>query len=213
MDTRIDLHRYDDEIKVLKEKLRLKPPEKDGILFYGSSTMAFWRKDDKCYKLMHPLPLVNNGFGGATTEELLYYYQLLVLPVRPSVMVYYSGANDIEKGYTPEEVIELSHRLFEWSRQDFPGIQFLIIPVKLSPGLTDHHQGFLCNNLFDKYCQSHSDTHILDISSFMNDSTGNLRKDIYVDDMIHHNEKGYNELGALIKPVIKSLYQQSRVTA
>ena len=207
MNTLVDLHRYNNEIKVLQEKLKLKPPEKKGILFYGSSTMAFWRNNDKCYCQMAPLPIINNGFGGATSEELLYYYWQLVLPVKPSVMVYYGGANDLEKGYTPSEVIELTHRLFEWSRQDFPKIQFLIIPVKLSPGLEHIQQkSNICNRLFEEYAQKHNDTYILDLSSLIYDSNGKLRRDIYVEDMIHHNEQGYEELAALVKPLLKEIY-------
>jgi lysophospholipase L1-like esterase len=209
MNTRVDLHRYDNEIKILKERLRLNPPEKNGILFYGSSTMAFWRNNDKCYRQMAPLPVINNGFGGATSEELLYYYQQLVFPVKPSVMVYYGGANDLEKGYAPSEVIELTHRLFEWSRQDFPGIQFLIIPVKLSPGLERIRQeSGICNGLFEEYAQKYADTRVLDISSLIYDSNGKLRMDIYVEDMIHHNEQGYEELAALVKPTLKEIYSK-----
>jgi lysophospholipase L1-like esterase len=171
--------------------------------------MAFWRNNDKCYRQMAPLPIINNGFGGATSEELLYYYHELVSPTRPSVMVYYGGANDLGKGYTPSEAIELTHRLFEWSRQDFPGIQFLIIPVKLSPGAEHIRQGsIICNDLFEKYTREYVDTRVLDISSLIYDSNGKLRVDIYVEDMIHHNEQGYEELAALVKPVLTEIYSK-----
>ncbi|MFA6815455.1 MAG: GDSL-type esterase/lipase family protein [Lentisphaeria bacterium] len=208
MDTKTDLHRFDKQIEGLQKQLESNPPKEGGILFYGSSTMAFWRTDHKCYQQMYPLPITNTGFGGATTEETLYYYLRLVFPVKPSVMLYYTGANDLANGYRPSEVIQLTHRLFEWSRQDFPGIKFLIIPIRLSPGIKlDRNQGVLCNKLFSEYAQNHEDTSLVDIHSLMYDSNAKLRTDIYVADMIHHNEKGYEELAAIVKPMLKKLYE------
>src|ERR1035437_10409683 len=126
MDTRTDLHRFEDQVKEIERQLQVRPPQKGGILFYGSSTMANWRANDWCYTQIAPFPVTNTGFGGSTAEEALYYYHRLVVPIQPSVMVYYEGANDLGNHYTPVEVIETTHRLFEWARQDFPGIKLVL---------------------------------------------------------------------------------------
>jgi lysophospholipase L1-like esterase len=207
MNTKIDLHRFDDQLKQLDEHMRVCPPRKHGILLYGSSTMANWRENDMCYNQLVPLPIENTGFGGSTAEEALYYYHRLVVPFEPSVMAYYEGANDLMNGYTPDEVLMLTHRLFEWSRQDFPGIKFLIVPIKLSPAL-DHirEQGNICNRMFEEYAATHEDTSVLDVNSFLYDDAGNHRREIYVEDMLHHNERGYAEFAELMKPTLEKLY-------
>lgn len=207
MNTKVDLHRFDDQVKDIEKILQSRVPVKDGILFYGSSTMANWRANDMCYKQMAPLPITNTGFGGSTAEEALYYYNKLVLPVKPSVMVYYEGANDLGNNYTPAEVIEMTHRVFEWARQDFPGIQFLIMPIKLSPGI-DHirKEGDICNNMFADYAKGNDDTHILDLTSFLFKDDGSYRTDTYIEDMLHHTEKGYEELATYLKPVLEKIY-------
>ena len=207
MNTKVDLHRFDDQVMELKEMLRKSPPESGGVLFYGSSTMANWRANDMCYKHMKGLPLTNTGFGGSTAEDALYYYRELVFPVKPSVMVYYEGANDLMNNYTPAEVIEMTHRVFEWARQDFPKIQFLIMPIKLSPALQHIiYPGTVCNELFADYASRHDDTHILDLTSFMYKEDGTLRIDTYVEDMLHHTEEGYEELATYVKPVLQKIY-------
>ena len=207
MDTKVDLHRFSDEIEKIERQLDLKPPQKGGILFYGSSTMGNWRVDDMCYNQMAPLPVSNTGFGGATAEEALYYYHRLVFRVRPSVLVYYEGANDLTNKYTPVEVIDISHRLFEWARQDFPNIQFVIMPIKLCPGMhAIESEAKICNELFSEYAEQHDDTRMLDVSSLLYDAKGDYRTDIYLEDMLHHNLKGYEELTALLKPVLKEIY-------
>ena len=207
MDTKVDLHRCEEEIEGIERRLDLKPPKAGGILFYGSSTMGNWRVDDLCYKQMAPLPVANTGFGGATAEETLYYYHRLVFRVRPSILVYYEGANDLTNKYTPAEVIETSHRLFEWARQDFPNIHFVIMPIKLCIGLQAiETDAKICNELFREYAEQYDDTRMLDVSSLLYDENGNYRTDIYVEDMMHHNLKGYEELTALLKPVLEGIY-------
>jgi lysophospholipase L1-like esterase len=209
MSAKVDLHRFDGEIKKLGLDLRRRPPKPGGVLLYGSSTMANWRANDWCYAQLAPFPVTNTGFGGSTAEEALYYYHSLALPVRPSVIVYYEGANDLGNNYTPEEVIDTTHRLFEWCRQDFKGVRFLIIPIKLSPGnKIDHAEGGRCNKLFEEYAGRHKDTGVIDVSSLIYDKDGCQRTDIYVEDMLHHNQKGYEELAALVKAGLEKVYHE-----
>lgn len=212
MDTKIDLHRFDAQIADIEQHWKERPPQKGGILLYGSSTMANWRAENWCYDQLAPFPVANAGFGGSTAEEALYYYHRLVVPVQPSVMVYYEGANDLDKGYSIEDIIATTHRLFEWARQDFPGIRFVIIPMKLSPGLRiEHAVGKLCNESFSAYAEKHADTSMIDVSTLIYSQDGELRTDIYVDDLLHHNRQGYEELSALVKPVLAKLYKNPGV--
>lgn len=211
MDTKVDLHRFDEQLTEIDAILKTRPPQENGVLLYGSSTMANWRKDDMCYTQLAPLPITNTGFGGSTAEEALYYYHRLVVPARPAVMAYYEGANDLMNKYTPEEVIETTRRLFDWAKQDFPGIRFLIVPIKLSPGL-DHirEEGERCNAMFEQFANERDDTEVVDMDPLLYDANGEHRDDIYVEDKLHHNQKGYEELAAILKPrLIEALEKRS----
>ena len=89
----IPVHRFEDQIRAY-EKL---PVETGKVLLYGSSFFAFWgydRAKQQCRDATKgALPVVNHGFGGATVEELLYYYhraaetdpQLFTLDLNPFV--------------------------------------------------------------------------------------------------------------------------------
>lgn len=207
MDTKVDIHRFDVGIKELDEQLKANPSKEGGILLYGSSTMGNWRANDMCYKQLAPLPITNTGFGGSTADEALYYYHKLVLPVKPSVMAYYEGANDLMNNYKPQEIIDTSHHLFEWARQDFPGIKFLIVPIKLCLGLKHiEKESKICNKMFEEYAEKYQDTFYLNLDKFLYDKNGEYRTDIYVEDMLHHTEKGYEELAAFVKPALEKLY-------
>ena len=206
--TRVDLQRFADQVATLETSLRQTPPEPGGILFYGSSTMVHWRADDLLQRQMAPLPVLSTGFGGSTADEALYYYGRLVLPVRPSILVYYEGDNDLGLGYTAAEVLELTHRLFEWSRQDLPGIRFLIIPVKDYPAQdAPKEQLAALNRDFAEYATAQKDTWVADIGPVLQDEQGMTRLDIFEDDNTHYNLKGYQLLAGQVKPILERLVE------
>jgi len=206
--TRVDLQRFADQIATLETSLRQTPPEPGGILFYGSSTMVHWRADDLLQRQMAPLPVLSTGFGGSTADEALYYYGRLVLPVRPSILVYYEGDNDLGLGYTAAEVLELTHRLFEWARQDLPGIRFLIIPVKDYPAQdAPKEQLAALNRDFAEYATAQKDTWVADIGPVLQDEQGMTRLDIFEDDNTHYNLKGYQLLAVQVKPILERLVE------
>ncbi|MHB1355204.1 MAG: GDSL-type esterase/lipase family protein [Anaerolineae bacterium] len=204
--TLIDLARFADQVATLEENMHTSPPAPGGILFYGSSTMAIWRQNNLLKRQMAPLPVLSTGFGGSTAEEALYYYRQLVLPVRPSVLVYYEGDNDLCLGYTPLQILELTHRLFEWTRRDLPGIHFVIIPVKDYPAqIAPKDQLASINQLFLDYAAEYRDTAVVDINPVQLDDQGQVRVDIFEADNVHFNLKGYELLAAQIKPLLEKL--------
>ena len=125
---KVDFSRYAQEVETLTKR----DEPKGETVFYGSSTFTFWGhgklKDD-----MAPMRAVNRGFGGSTAHDALHYYERLIPPLRPKILVWYEGDNDLACGYTPEEILELTSELFDKMRSDFPGIKFLIVSVKQSP--------------------------------------------------------------------------------
>ncbi len=203
----VDLNRFAEQISALEDGLRADPPAPGGILFYGSSTIVNWRADNLLQRQMTPLPALSTGFGGSTAEEALYYYARLVLPVKPSILVYYEGDNDLSLGYAPAEVVELSHRLFEWARRDLPGLRIVIIPVKESPARLELlAQIRALNLLWLRYAAEFADTDATDIAPLTLDTHNQPRGDIYQPDLLHLNPHGYELLAGQVKPLLTALF-------
>ena len=127
-------------------------------------------------------------------------------PAKPSILVYYEGDNDLSSGYSPSEILELTHRLFEWVRRDLPGIRFVIIPVKDYPAQTaPKDQLAAVNQAFLYYAAEFGDTFVVDIGPVLRDEQGQVRTDIFEADNVHFNLKGYELLTAQVKPMLEEL--------
>ena len=204
--TRVDLNRFADQVAALEAGLHTNPPAPGGILFYGSSTIANWRQDNLLQRQMAPLSVLSTGFGGSTAEEALFYYHRLVLPAKPSILVYYEGDNDLASGYAPSEILEITHRLFEWARRDLPGIRFVIIPAKDYPAQSaPQDQLAAVNQAFLDYAAEFRDTFVVDIGPVLRDEQGQVRTDIFEADNVHFNLKGYELLTEQVKPLLEEL--------
>ena len=77
MNIPVDLHRFASEIEIIENQTL----SSGKVMLYGSSFFAKWR----CASVQlsaQKLQIINHGFGGATIDELLYYYPRLVKPNR-----------------------------------------------------------------------------------------------------------------------------------
>src|SRR6266404_8259142 len=71
---------------------RTNPPKPGVIVFIGSSSIRNW---DTLQKDMHPLYVINRGFGGSQLAHVNVYAPKVVLPYSPSAVVLYAGDNDL----------------------------------------------------------------------------------------------------------------------
>ena len=184
------------------------PIVKGKILFYGSSSFTRWkpkwghpRLEDDILMRDGTQACVNHGFGSSNAEEQLYYYSRAVRPWEPRALVYTSFGNSIPLGYTAAEIFSLATRVLEYARTDFPGIKLFFCnihpgPKESGPSRIVAENEF--NELVAYYCEKHEDTVLVDQfndpcfyeEGFAADRQ-HVRKDLYVEDGVHHNLAGY----------------------
>lgn len=207
-DVRVDLKRLEDYILDFeKEKI-----ETGKIMFYGDSAFTRWRTEKWGFRMMKDdirakdgsEIVINHGFGTSTHEEQLYYYPRAVLPWKPRALVMISFGNDLNLGYSPSEMVSLRARLCAWARNDIPGIKFYICDVRpIQKDIGDMTaQSFIkdFNNLMRAYCDKYDDCTFVEQSKshlFYNDPAdvgdyNKIRTDIFVEDRVHYNQKGYD---------------------
>lgn len=199
----IPIHRFDDQILRLEQQ----PVEKGKILLYGSSFFANWgyERAKQQWHAASGLEVVNHGFGGATVEELLYYYHRLVLPYAPKAMVFRTAHNDVWS-ISAEECFLLTKYLFSWIQNDFPGIRLIAIkpfdtPSSPEKNLVEIHK---YNALLDSFVGQVPWFDTVDINPFFRANDGSYR-DVFLEDGLHLTDRGYEEMAQYLAPKIAEL--------
>ena len=133
-DARVNLTRFEKSVcKYEEAEIR-----EGQILFWGSSLFTRWSREYDNTPLEEMIRgkdgsavAVNHGIGGATAEELLFYYPRMVQPWKPRALVIYAFPNDAAAGYSPFEVMALKAKLLDHARAHMPGIRFYLLGVNL----------------------------------------------------------------------------------
>lgn len=86
---------YEKYIQRWEKKDKISPPARNSILFIGSSSIRMWKTLAKDFP---EVPVINRGFGGSQTSDVLYFMDRIVFPYKPKSIVFYCGENDIAAG-------------------------------------------------------------------------------------------------------------------
>lgn len=168
------------------------------ILFYGSSTFTLW--GEQMLVDMMPYEVVNNGFGGSTAEEALYYYNRMVKPFRPKALVYYEGDNDSEFDFSAQEILTRFVQLINWVRTDFENIPIICLAVKYCPSREKtYEKRNQINEELKKYIIDNNGMFFVDTNLISMNADKTYRKENFMDDLLHFNSTGNKELSRLIK--------------
>lgn len=161
------------------------------VLFIGSSTANLW-KTAKCFP---QLKVMNRGFGGASIQDILYYYDDVIGKYFPSTVVMYDDI-DIENGDSAESAFNKHVGLLDKIHNDFPECRIIFISQK--PTQMDFLLGkdIRSNkNLFNEKMKEHADNtpylEYIDLASLLYKEDGTLDLDCFSEDRMHFNDKGY----------------------
>lgn len=158
------------------------------VLFTGSSTIRIWIDLQKDFP---DLTVLNRGFGGSCMSDLLYYADTLILQCRPATVLIYEGDNDIASGKKPEDIIAEAGKLVQLIRQKLPST-ICFISAKPSIARWNLKETYLdFNKLLKEFTLHQPNVYYLDVWDKMIGVDGNPKSDIFLEDGLHMNRKGY----------------------
>jgi len=192
---------FEPEIQKLEAADRASPPRAGEVVFVGSSSIRMWQTLEADFP---GLAVVNRGFGGSELSDAVQFADRIVVPHKPRVVVLYAGDNDLEAGKTPAQVfkdfqsfVELIHRRLPVARIVFISIKPSVARVKIMDKARE------TNRLVRDYTRGNDKLDYVDVFTPMLDASGQPRPELFLEDGLHMNAKGYAIWRDLIRPVIQ----------
>lgn len=205
----VDPMRFEPEIRKFEVVDQRTPPPQRPVLFTGSSSVRLWNT------LSNDFPkhrVLNRGFGGSHMSDLNFYFDRIVKPYRPSLIVVYEGDNDLAAGKSVDAVYADYLHFLKRVRTDLPGTPVLLLAAKPSPSRTPllGSQRDLDHRL-QQLASTTPDIHFIDTFRPLVDADGNPRRELFREDFLHMNAKGYALWRELISPVLDRILPESTV--
>ncbi len=169
--------------------LNLSVNRSDLILFTGSSSIRMWKDLASSFPNYN---VVNLGFGGSEMADLLYYTDQLILSFKPKQIFIYEGDNDISAGRTDEQILSAADKILNMIREKLPKAEVIFISPKPSIkrwALKDRYETY--NAKLKAWTKTKKNVQYADVWTPMLDSNGTVKDDIFIEDGLHLNEKGY----------------------
>jgi lysophospholipase L1-like esterase len=182
---------FADEIQAFKNQDKTTPPPNNAILFVGSSSFRKWTDVSNYFP---GDTIINRGFGGSSFPDVIRYTKDIIIPYHPKQVVIYCGDNDLASSdaITADSVFERFRTLFEAIRVGLPGENIVFVSIKPCPSrarLKDKMEK--ANLLIQTYLSIEPNTAFVDVYHKMLNPDGSIMTDIFLEDNLHMNAKGY----------------------
>jgi lysophospholipase L1-like esterase len=193
---------FADEIQQFKKQDVLQPPPANAILFVGSSSFRKWTDISNYFP---GYPIINRGFGGSAFPDVIRYAPDIIYPYHPKQVVIYCGDNDLafSDAVTADTVFERFRVLFELIRTNLPGENILYVSIKPSPSRSRLMKKMEdANLLIQTYLSLQQHAAFADVYHKMLKPDGTVMTDIFLEDNLHMNAKGYAIWQKVIEPYL-----------
>ena len=188
---RIDRQLYPNEsyIRILNYKEKVKPSAKNQIVFVGHSMIRYWytmREDLKGF------PVINKGFGGSQSHQVNHFYNELIKPLQPKLIVYMEGSNDISTGKKPTDVSLETEKLIHRVTAERPETGIALVSHQLAKyPILKAKKLAKVDSLHYRLSKKYANVDYIDATTCITGKDGKIYRDIFHPDNSHLNQKGY----------------------
>ena len=193
--------RWEKNIKAFEQMDAQEFPNRGCNLFVGSSSIRGWTTMQQDFR---GYDVVNRGFGGSQLSDAIKYVDRIVTPYQPGKIFLYEGDNDINSGKSAETVLEDFKQFVSLVRNKLPEVPIYFLSIKPSPRRWDIWPEMdRANTLIYRYCLTEPNLGFIDVSWPLMDESGQPRKELYQDDMLHLKPAGYDIWTKVVKPYLE----------
>jgi len=191
---------WEKDIQNFEAADKANPPKPGAILFIGSSSIEHWKDVASDFPNKRVL---NRGFGGSRIVDSTYYAGRVIVPYKPSMIVFYAGDNDINDGHSAQQVFDDYVAFVARVRKDLPVTPIAYISIKPSPSRAALLPLMTkANAKIRAYAAAHQHLLYIDVASKMLDASGRPRAELFIEDRLHMNRAGYDLWRGIIAPFL-----------
>lgn len=197
----IDPLQFKAEIEGMEAADRTPPPE-GAVVVTGSSSVKRWHPTIE--KDLAPLTVIPRGFGGSTMEDALYWIDRLAIQYKPRAIVVYEGDNDTGRfKVPPARINEQFEGIVKKIHAALPATRIYVIAVKPSVSRWDTWPAARATNeLLKASAEADPLVTYIDMETPMLRPDGHVMTDIFVEDNLHLNPRGYEIWSAAVRKVL-----------
>src|SRR6185503_7399955 len=183
------------DIQNFKKQDSISFPSKNAILFIGSSSFTKWTDVQNYFP---GYTIINRGFGGSTLLDQVRYVNDIVFPYDPKQIVIYCGENDLASSdtVTAAMVFDRFKQLFNIIRAK---TKAPVAYVSMKPSPSRRHlfsKMREANTMIKDYITLENNrgpdaSVFIDIHQKMLNEQGQPIPEIFLEDTLHMNAKGY----------------------
>ena len=195
-----DPTRFEGDIRTFEQADLASPPPADPVLFVGSSSIRVWPNLPGDFP---EYPALNRGFGGSQMSDLLHFFDRIVAPYDPALILVYEGDNDLAGGKSVDTVYADYLDFLALVEQQLPGADVAFIATKPSPSRS--HLLEVTRQFNERLAQlADENPHIwyIDVMSPMLNDSGQARPELFGSDMLHMNAAGYDLWQSIVAPAL-----------
>jgi lysophospholipase L1-like esterase len=170
------------------------------IVFTGSSSVRLWKNLEKSFPNHQ---IVNSGFGGSQSSDLLCFLNDLVLSYNPKQVFIYEGDNDLWAKKRPKQVLDTTEEIIRRIKASNSSTQIILIAAKPSISRWEIRGKYKkLNRRFERLAKKDTQIDYVDVWHPMLNNR-KLITDIFIEDGLHMNQKGYDIWYEAIKNLVK----------
>lgn len=190
------------DIQTFKSTDSIAFPGTGKTLFVGSSSFTKWTDVQNYFP---NIPIINRGFGGSTLTDVIRYANDVIIPYEPKQVIIYCGENDLAYADTvsAQMVLERFKTLFGIIRSTQPKVPIDFVSIKPSPSRANLMPKMVeANKLIKKFLKKKKHTAFINVYNAMLGTNGQPMPDIFIEDNLHMNAKGYAIWQKIIEPYL-----------
>jgi len=177
-------------------------PEKGGIVFTGSSSIRRWATLKQDFP---GLPVLNRGFGGSVANDLIVYFDTVVLRHEPKILVTYTGGNDLNAKLTVREAFADYTQFLSLVHEKLPKTKVIVTSVKIAQKrILQMPLVHELNQRLGAWIKDKDWVRFVDSTSYLADENGQPIRKFYVADLLHLSPEGYAEWTKILYPILRA---------